>query len=1275
MKTTPRGLALLAFALLLGLPLPRALATSPDYSVSTTGNVIKVTQNLPNHDTLAVSEPSPGSITFAAPGQTFDVDNGGLMSGTSGNISLAGVTAITVTFNSGGETINVGGFSGNTFPSLTINGGAGNDTVNFTGTINFASDKSLTVNLQNGSGPGVDAINVTGAHLIVSNNGTIDLECSQSVSITGGAVVQTEEGSLTVMANQQATPTTGNFIGVNLDGSGTKVQVTGGNGLTVNGRGGDSGDYQLGVNVSGGAQIVGGFRPFIGAVNVTGMGGASTGIVNRGVTVYGAGSVITSAGANVNVTGTAGTQGSGYGIGVSVLYGGKISGGGGAACSAVVIGTGGGASGDSNQGVEIGGAATPASTMTSPSGVTVTATAGPGASVGLYMSDAAAIGPTPSVFIQADSISLDATSGITATGASDGVGFQTIAATHIDLGGTSALGTLGLPAAILDRVNTPALSLNANGSSADITISASITRASATDLYLFPNSGGVRATASGTDLDLHGGTLFLNGPLIMPITGPNADTGFPQLNVTGDVNLGSNGAASLNLAGTTYAGSAGQTFTIIKNGGGAAIGGTFDSLPEGALLTWPGSPLFYAQISYVGGSGNDVVLTLVPASANVTNNTDSAPYSLRAAIAYARAHSGTDAITFDPSLNGATITLASQILINDAAGVTIDASTLPNGLTISGGSFVPIAATGGAGTGATFGADWLIAAIDVTSSGSGYTSSPTVTVNPLYGSPTATASASLVSDKITAINLTSGGSGYSSAPTIQFLGGGGTGATATATISNGVVSAINLTNGGSGYTSMPIINFVGGGGSGATAAVTTMSNVVGSISVVNPGAGYTYVPPVTLSGGGGSGATGQAFLGLHLASIIASGSGYAVNDVLTFAGGSFVTAAQVRVTSISTGGHVTGVSIQTVGKYNTDPAISGGNGARVFEMSAGSKATLNALTIANGSDSTGNGGGGILNDSGATLTINSCTFTGNTTTYRGGAIRNNSGTLIVNQSTFTGNSCTDNGGAIASGGTATINQCTVSQNSATAAPDGGGGLYIGGNTLTLRNSIVAGNTAPAGKPADIYNGGSLVRQGANIVQSSSSGTGPAAINADPLLAPLDNYGGPTKTMALEPGSPARDASSGSTITSDQRGFPIVGTADIGAYEAGTLGTNYNAYIWESLPAGATIAQHATTFDYDGDGVTNFNEFLAQTNPGDPTSYLHVTQFTYASSNINVTFPTVAGRHYTVEATTSLANPASWASIGGPFVGTGNSFLFTYTIPAYPEYFIRLRVGP
>jgi hypothetical protein len=63
------------------------------------------------------------------------------------------------------------------------------------------------------------------------------------------------------------------------------------------------------------------------------------------------------------------------------------------------------------------------------------------------------------------------------------------------------------------------------------------------------------------------------------------------------------------------------------------------------------------------------------------------------------------------------------------------------------------------------------------------------------------------------------------------------------------------------------------------------------------------------------------------------------------------------------------------------------------------------------------------------------------------------------------------------------------------------------------------------------------------------------IGGDPKLGPLADNGGPTKTHALLPGSPAIDAgaNTGAPAT-DQRGFPrIVGAAiDIGSYECGAL---------------------------------------------------------------------------------------------------------------------------
>ena len=54
---------------------------------------------------------------------------------------------------------------------------------------------------------------------------------------------------------------------------------------------------------------------------------------------------------------------------------------------------------------------------------------------------------------------------------------------------------------------------------------------------------------------------------------------------------------------------------------------------------------------------------------------------------------------------------------------------------------------------------------------------------------------------------------------------------------------------------------------------------------------------------------------------------------------------------------------------------------------------------------------------------------------------------------------------------------------------------------------------------------------------------------DPQLAALGNYGGPTLTMAPNPGSPVINAATAQGLTTtDQRGFTRDSTADIGAVE-------------------------------------------------------------------------------------------------------------------------------
>src|SRR5439155_5976881 len=89
---------------------------------------------------------------------------------------------------------------------------------------------------------------------------------------------------------------------------------------------------------------------------------------------------------------------------------------------------------------------------------------------------------------------------------------------------------------------------------------------------------------------------------------------YDQLNVTGSVAL-STVSPGVILNVTSFGGFApagGDTFVIIKNDSGDAVSGTFAGLPEGAVVStnFLGSGLV-ARITYKGGDGNDVGLTVI----------------------------------------------------------------------------------------------------------------------------------------------------------------------------------------------------------------------------------------------------------------------------------------------------------------------------------------------------------------------------------------------------------------------------------------------------------------------------------------------------------------------------------------------------------------------------------------------------------------------------------------------------------------------------------------
>jgi len=121
--------------------------------------------------------------------------------------------------------------------------------------------------------------------------------------------------------------------------------------------------------------------------------------------------------------------------------------------------------------------------------------------------------------------------------------------------------------------------------------------------------------------------------------------------------------------------------------------------------------------------------------------------------------------------------------------------------------------------------------------------------------------------------------------------------------------------------------------------------------------------------------------------------------------------------------------------------------------------TLNSVVIT-GNDA--QDAGGIQNNGGAELTINDSTLSNNSASEKdnGGGIRNSGGTLTINRSTLNNNFGGQDGGGLANSGTATINNTTITGNTVN---DGGigGGISVFGAT-TINNSTIAGNSASGG---------------------------------------------------------------------------------------------------------------------------------------------------------------------------------------------------------------------
>lgn len=459
----------------------------------------------------------------------------------------------------------------------------------------------------------------------------------------------------------------------------------------------------------------------------------------------------------------------------------------------------------------------------------------------------------------------------------------------------------------------------------------------------------------------------------------------------------------------------------------------------------------------------------------------------------------------------------------------------------------------------------------------------------------------LTLDKVTVSNAKAGNGGSAGSGGIAQFASGGEGGTGGAVAASGVVSvsggSFSEDAAGAGQDGS------GGGAGGAINAGSTLSVTSASFSSDSAGASGAaeFAPP---GGSGGaidvsgvatvssssfsSNVTGATAAGLSGAS---SGSGGAImaGGRLTLAQDTFSqnsTAAGADVPDEFSGGSGQGGAVAASGVLTVDLSTFASN-------TTGS---------GGGEDTTGTGapsgsGGAILAASSASVSTSS--FSGNSTGMGGSASGNGS----------TGGS-SGNGGAIAAAAALTLSRSTLSANAVGAAgsgtassgaPGNGAAVYVdNGPSSLLVNDTLTGNgtdgvltgttfltgstTATLEAVTDAANqafgvaqqgsatvalagtllsdntpdncDGTITDNGHNLSFPLADTSCPATFSsADPKLAgALANNGGPTKTLALTPGSSAIDAGpakpGSGCPTTDQRGIPRPqGKAcDIGAFE-------------------------------------------------------------------------------------------------------------------------------
>ncbi|MCU0756156.1 MAG: DUF1566 domain-containing protein, partial [Xanthomonadales bacterium] len=309
----------------------------------------------------------------------------------------------------------------------------------------------------------------------------------------------------------------------------------------------------------------------------------------------------------------------------------------------------------------------------------------------------------------------------------------------------------------------------------------------------------------------------------------------------------------------------------------------------------------------------------------------------------------------------------------------------------------------------------------------------------------------------------------------------------------------------------------------------------------------------------------------------------------------------------------------------------------IVNASTNSSLTIINSLVSGGSVSNGTNAGGIF--ASGTFNLVNSTVSGNTA-GRGGGLNLQNGPALISNSVISGNVATSflGGGAMYLPSiSVTVVNSTITGNYATATDTGAtGGILsdISAATLTLRNTIVWGNSNIGGTAAQIVNASGTNTASNSIIQGGQFG----ALNVDPLfITPITASSTPSTAgnFTLQNSSPAIDAGANANVPAD------------------AFDVNGNSNTTEDAPdrAGNPRRFNDTGVTDTGSGtapIVDLGAFEKQTNSTAPADF----NITTTANSILVVDNT--GNGSTLQASEPVANTLRLAATGRTFSVNGGA---------------------